>query len=100
MRVISTNGVSPISERIAGGFLPARSASVETSSMSDERQPLVRGINDDLVIAKVVVTDDAVEFRTNGFAESGKEISDHHRHLFRLGATHHKCVQHAGGDSN
>src|SRR5438477_10303547 len=61
IRVISTSGVSPIRERMAGGFLVAKSGSGETSIMLNQAQPLVRIIDDNLVVAEKIIADDPVK---------------------------------------
>src|ERR1700737_4183500 len=79
-------------ERIVGGFFVAVGA-VGTSSMLKQCERFSWIVDHDFVIAEEIVTDDAVEFRTDRGVQHGEEIRNNHRHSVDLSTPAPKGLQ-------
>src|SRR6266568_5302919 len=85
--VISTSGVSPMSERIAGGFVELIDGAVGISSMLEKTERFGWIVDHDLVIAQKIIPDNALELRADRAGQHCKEIGHHDRHIVELCAS-------------
>ena len=100
MRVISTSGVSPMSERIAGGLFRAGGGAVGISNILKQTEYFARIIDHDFVVAQEIITHDTIKFRANCAAQHRKKIGHYDIHIIDIGTAKRERLHRTDSDIN